>query len=78
MGKRKGRGQGRKERRKEGKEEGGKGRDDRVLQPHQSTFLVTSVTQHACWSYSQIITKNCSLSIVLTATDQKLQKSLRR
>jgi len=54
MGKRKGRGQGRKERRKEGQEEGAEGRDDRVLQRHQSTFLVTSVTQHACWSYSQI------------------------
>jgi len=28
--------------------------------------------------YPKINTKNCSLSIVLTATDQKLQKSLKR
>jgi len=28
--------------------------------------------------YPKITTKNCSLSIVLTATDQKLQKSLKR
>jgi len=30
------------------------------------------------WPLCQINTKNCSLSIVLTATDQKPQKSLKR
>ena len=30
------------------------------------------------WHYTRINTKNCSLSIVLTATDQKPQKSLKR
>jgi len=38
----------------------------------------SSDCMHACTMVLIINTKNCSLSIVLTATDQKPQKSLKR
>jgi len=64
----------------------------RALQPFVTRFVTSPMSADnvalpafaaACHAVERLLltiinTKNCSLSIVLTATDQKLQKSLKR
>jgi len=53
-------------------------RSDLMGRKQQQSLYLYEVKKTCVTTYHLINTKNCSLSIVLTATDQKPQKSLKR